>query len=483
MARDETAHRTEAKESLLDRRSYLKLAGASAAAVAGFGTSSAAAQDGGVILEEDFASSEYSDWFTSAWKQGEYDQLTDQTSRTGDSCLNVNLPEGSHYGMDTTLDLKDGGLLSENPRELYSSYWVKFGNDFDFGGDTFSCKLPGFENHERRPSWDGASDGTNGWAARGEYVNESDGIGIGYYCYHMDMSGNYGDDLRATTISRGEWHHIEQYMKLNTTSGGSANRDGQLTMWVDGNRQFHDDSMAFTLYPENGINYAFQVYYGGGDPSPSDNDIYIDNWKMATSRQTSDQSGKKLELVSNDGTEAVEYEFTVEGNVSKDTYSGSMAAEDNDTITSNGDGTTTVSGVSGNGHGDTFWVDGPIKSMTIDESKWTIRYDGKEVQVSDIVESSGPAIDRFDVTKSEQLGDDRMFSVRWAVSGTDNGLETVEVVAAEGTDINFSVNDASGDSASGWDLFQFPVGTSLEVNLRVEDTAGNTTKQTQSITL
>jgi hypothetical protein len=476
------------KKSLLDRRSYLKLAGASAAAVAGLGTSNAVAQDNNVILQEDFSSSDYADWFTSAWRQGYYDGLTTQDPQSGDSCLQVDIPAGSHYGMATTLDLRDGGLVNENPQELYASYWVKFGDNFDFGGDTFTCKLPGFENHERHET--GPSDGTNGWAARGSYINGGNsGIDIGYYCYHMDMSGRYGDDFHAKTIGRGEWHHIEQYVKLNTTSGSSANRDGVLTMWVDGERLVHRTNMAFTLDPSRGVNYAFQVYYGGSDPSPADNQICIDNWTLARSRpeggQGGTQEGDLLELVSESGTDAAEYEFTVDGNVTKDLSSGDLAAEeDNDAITDNGDGTKTVSGVSGNGYGDSFWVDGTLTSMNLDESKWTIRYAGEEVNVSDIVESSGPGVDRFDVTKSEQLGSDRMFSVQWAVSAADEGLDSVEVVATQdASNVNFAVTDASGESASGWDLFQFPVGTELDVNLRAKDAAGDVTTKTKSITL
>lgn len=95
-----------------------------------------------------------------------------------------------------------------------------------------------------------------------------------------------------------------------------------------------------------------------------------------------------------------------------------------------------------------------------------------------------PTIDRFTVSKSEQLGDDRMFSVKWAVSDEYGDLDVVEVVVAEGTaDINFSVTDVGGSSDSGWKLFQFPVDSTVDVTLRVKDSAGNVTKDTRSVTL
>ncbi|UPV76308.1 hypothetical protein M0R89_19285 (plasmid) [Halorussus limi] len=97
---------------------------------------------------------------------------------------------------------------------------------------------------------------------------------------------------------------------------------------------------------------------------------------------------------------------------------------------------------------------------------------------------SAPTVQRFDVSKSEQLGDDRMFSVKWAVADTDADLDVVEVVVHEGTaDVNFSVTDVSGKSASGWDLFQFPVGSTLDVTIRAKDAGNRVVKQSQSITL
>ena len=488
MARDETARGAVKKRSLLDRRSYLKLASASVATVGGIGVGSGAAQSSDVLFHEDFSSSNYDQRFTSAWRQGHYDQLTSQAPKTGSSCLRVELPSGSHYGMDATTDPRKAGLVDQNPRELYASYWVKFSDDFDFGGDTHANKLPGFEYDEGVSDMSGDGDG---WTARGMFRNEGGDVMVGYYVYHMDMPGEYGDDFNATTVSRGEWHHIEQYVKLNTADG-SVNRDGELTMWVDGNREVHDTSMKFTHTPSNGINYAFQVYYGGSASSPADNAICIDEWILAKSRvdgsgsgggaQT--QTGDRLELVSKPEAQAAEYEFTVKGSVQKNTSANSLSAEDNDSITNNGDGTVTVTGVSGNGNGDSFWVDGTVQTMSIDESLWTIRYKDKEVSVADITASTGPAIDRFDVSPSDRLGDKRMFSVRWAVSAADDALDTVEVVAVEGTaDMNFAVTDVGGASASGWDLFQFPVGTELDVNLRAKDAAGNVTKRTKSVTL
>jgi hypothetical protein len=99
-------------------------------------------------------------------------------------------------------------------------------------------------------------------------------------------------------------------------------------------------------------------------------------------------------------------------------------------------------------------------------------------------EPSVPVVDSFSLTTSEELGDDRMVTVKWEVSDSESDLDVVEVVVNDGSyNLNFAVTDVSGRSASGWDIFQFPLETTLNVNIRVTDTAGYTTKESQSIIL
>lgn len=499
MARNEQARDADQEQSLLDRRGYLKLAGAAAATAAStsaLGSDRATAQTDPVFLKENFKDSSYVDWFTRTWRQGEYDSISTEASYTGDTSLRVNIPEDNHYGIALRLDPKKGELIEEQNRQLYASYWVKFGADFQ--SDTNGGKLPGPKNRERNSG--GAAgeriDGTNGWTARGKFAADNGGIVVGYYTYHMDMDGRWGDHINAATVPRDKWVHIEQFVKLNTVTDGSANRDGELKMWVNGERKIDRTNMRYTLYPENGVNYDFTVYYGGSDPSPADNHLYFDKWELATSRPTAGQrnSGNNLELITDEGTDALRYDFTVDGDITKDTIGDKVVAEGNDSLTTNDDGTVTVTGVSSDGRGDGYWVDGTITSMNLDESKWTIRYDGQQVGVNDIVvagddspdtatSANGPSINQFQITKSERLGDDRMFSVNWDVSAADADLDTVEVVVAQGTDINFSVTDVDGQNASNWDLFQFPINTSLQVSLRVTDQAGTVTKKTKDLSL
>lgn len=236
-------------------------------------------------FHEDFESTGYANRLSGSWVQGQYDQRTTSEARSGDQSLHVAIPQGSHYGMDAHTDLADAGVTNQPPRDLYASYWVKFASDFE--SDTNGGKLPGPRNRERTSGGGGgvASDGSNGWSALGKFASDgAGGVTIGYYCYHADMSGSWGDHLDGTSVSRGEWHHIEQRCKVNSVSGGTMNHDGVLTLWVDGERVYHNDSMRFTDDPARGVNWYMQVYYGGSDPSPADNDLWIDDWTLADER-------------------------------------------------------------------------------------------------------------------------------------------------------------------------------------------------------
>lgn len=95
-----------------------------------------------------------------------------------------------------------------------------------------------------------------------------------------------------------------------------------------------------------------------------------------------------------------------------------------------------------------------------------------------------PTIDEFTIAKSEQLGTDRMFTVKWSVSDEAEDLDAVEVVVIDDTaEMNFAVTEVSGASASGWKVFQFPVDSTVDVTLRVTDSAGNVSKDTKTVTL
>ena len=464
MARDETAR--EPDQRLLDRRSYLQLAGAAAASVATFGATSAASTGDETLLHEDFSSSGYDQSFTSTWRQGTYDGLTSSPAKTGDNALQVDFPQGGHYGISTKFDPVEAGASSEEVTELYASYWVRFDPEFDGGSD--GSKLPGPLNTEPGGGKGGEpSTGTNGWSARGSFIDAgSNGIKVGFYTYHMDMSGSYGDYFWATAVPRGEWVKIDQHIDLNTVSGGSANSDGRLRMWVNGSLEVDRNGMRFTEEPERGVNYQFASRYGGNETSPKRQSVFFDRLAVGTSdsvlqatddsgtttgsddQQTddgSDEQGTVLEIVAHDDTPTRSYAFTVDGSVSKRTDAGDLSAEGNDYITDNGDGTVTVEGEAGKGYGDSYLVDGVVTSMDIDESLWTLRYGGEEVSVSDIVLPNTLVIDGSDTPRQSS-------TYTFKVSGSARKSAEVGSINDHDTVENGEIN---GRVIGGTDGFRF----------------------------
>ena len=96
-----------------------------------------------------------------------------------------------------------------------------------------------------------------------------------------------------------------------------------------------------------------------------------------------------LEIVSTDeptetGDLAVKYEFTATGEIAKATGEGRNAAEGNDSIADNGDGTWTATGTTGNGFGDAYTVAGRIVDFSA-SGPFDLYLDGTAVTVDDIL--------------------------------------------------------------------------------------------------
>lgn len=479
MARDEMARKSEQDKSLLDRRSYLRLAGTAAASVAAFGASaSASTTSDDLLLHEDFESGDYAQNYTGAWRQGEYDGTTSQVAKNGSSCLKVDINAGNHYGMAATYDPADAGATDSPPNRLYASYWVRFSDSFH-NTDNPKGKLPGPAMTETGAGFGSKFDGVS-WSVRGKFDYEGGGVKIGYYGYNIDTDGSYGTNYFGPTVGTGEWHHVEQEVVLNTTSGGSANRDGELRLWVDGNKHVDEQSVRFTTEPERGVNYWFNIYHGGSHTPDTDINICFDNWKVGTTRPTGSSNddsttdettdsneqneGEVLELVAGPNTSNVSYEFTVEGSVQKRTAVGDNSAEDNDSITDNGDGTVTVSGIAGEGYGDSFLVDGVVTSMNLDESKWTIRYGGEEVGVQDVAFPNKLVIDGSNAPR-------RASTYTFKVSGTARKSSELGSINSYDTVSNGEISGRVVDGKDGYRFSGEVTGFTLDgpANVRVED--------------
>jgi hypothetical protein len=120
-----------------------------------------------------------------------------------------------------------------------------------------------FENDEWKKQWHGGtygqagwggrpSNGLNGWSARGLFKGRKDGkTPVGFYCYHAEMKGKYGDNFlwdkdKLGMLENNRWYCIEQYAKLNTV--GESN--GILRSWIDGKLAFEKSQRPYAQHLE-----------------------------------------------------------------------------------------------------------------------------------------------------------------------------------------------------------------------------------------
>jgi hypothetical protein len=199
--------------------------------------------------------------------------------------LQVTTPRGEHTG--TSFAYKFRERLGAEPDEIYFRYYLKF--DPDWKHATSGGKLPGISGTYGKAGWGGRKvNGSDGWSARGlfETRNGADSTAIGFYCYHADMRGRYGENWRfQPRLEHGRWYCVEQYCKLNTPgeAGGRGKSDGILRSWIDGLVAFEKADIRFRDVDSLKIEEVWvNVYHGGERPVPNEDiHLYLDNLVIA----------------------------------------------------------------------------------------------------------------------------------------------------------------------------------------------------------
>lgn len=199
-----------------------------------------------------------------------------------EQALEVTLKQGTHYGADFGYDFASSG--GAEPEEAYLTYKLCFALDFNAeavqGG-----KLPGFGGVYGDSGSAGKKvDGSDSWSARGAYWKpDAQGrIPIGFYVYHPEMKGEYGDTWYfPQTLERGKWHEVGLYVKLNTpasTTGGRGLNDGILRAWLNGAPAYENREIRFRDTDRLKVrNVWFHFYHGGGAPASQDYKLWIDD--------------------------------------------------------------------------------------------------------------------------------------------------------------------------------------------------------------
>ncbi len=102
-----------------------------------------------------------------------------------------------------------------------------------------------------------------------------------YACPPGYCNSTYWDAASPAFVNN-QWHHVEFYAAMNSTSAGIANRDGVFKYWVDGNLVINAANVYLRTgnNPNRKFNQLLLAPYIG-DGSPIAQDLWIDNLIVA----------------------------------------------------------------------------------------------------------------------------------------------------------------------------------------------------------
>lgn len=163
--------------------------------------------------------------------------------------------------------------------------------------------------------------------------------------------------------------------------------------------------------------------------------------------------GVLFELVASDDAQSEAYHFAVDGNVSKHT-TGDNAADANDEITENSDGTVSVAGVAGNGYGDAYYVDGEVTELELDPAKWTLVWDGGEVTRDDLVTDTSDG-GTSDLPHTLSIVAETNDVVEYEFIVTEQARKSTARGASKNPDDQINDGVVTGSIAGGTDSYEF----------------------------
>ncbi len=176
--------------------------------------------------------------------------------------LNANRAVRIYYPMGGVGPAEGGSqwsvVLGRSYDELYLSYRVKFGENFDFVN---AGKLPGYAGGKGNTGGL-VPDGRDGWSAR---LIWRAGGKVAQYVYHPDQPSQYGEDLPweiggQRFFRPGVWHRVEHRIVMNTP----GQRDGIIQGWFDGELSLDRRNLRFRDVDTFAIDrFYFSTFFGG----------------------------------------------------------------------------------------------------------------------------------------------------------------------------------------------------------------------------
>lgn len=208
--------------------------------------------------------------FTPRWGEGNgFDQsrvyVDRGEARVGSASLRFIYPAGQ-AGAGST-----GGQMPLDfaaTDEAYTSYWLRFSDNFDWGGTNEGGKLPGLAGGDLC-SGGATCTGTNGFSARLMWRPAGKAV---LYLYHMDKPGKFGEDIDlkepdGTNVffTPGEWVHVTERVRINSVSNGQANADGLVEVWINGTKVLRQTGLRFRTNSDRVNSLYFSTFHGGND--------------------------------------------------------------------------------------------------------------------------------------------------------------------------------------------------------------------------
>ncbi|WP_132059383.1 hypothetical protein [Halorussus amylolyticus] len=202
------------------------------------------------------------------------------------------LNEGEHWGANVFYyfpehDQGGAGLDSAQPDEVYSRIRVRFESDWVQRNDGDTCKIywAGCNLSAGRAGSAGyAPSGDDGWSVRIYTRGPSDDgtVSLGSYVYHLDQNGNFGSLWDWSSEAEiGEWHQIDTYVRLNSVTDGSAERDGVVRMWLNGSLEDEHTDVRWRTTEDLGFDRLGPgSYWGGSEVSPRNNRVKYNDFQV-----------------------------------------------------------------------------------------------------------------------------------------------------------------------------------------------------------
>ena len=156
-------------------------------------------------------------------------------------------------------------LKIPDEEEVFISYWLRFSDNFDWGGTYEGGKLPGLACGANCSGCKVCT-GNNGFTAR--LMWRAGGKGV-LYLYHMEedkLNPPCGSDLNLQLsgsdfyFEKGEWYNIIQRVKINSGS----NHDGEVEIWINQEQALLLTEIQFISNGDKVDNLYFSTFHGGG---------------------------------------------------------------------------------------------------------------------------------------------------------------------------------------------------------------------------